>query len=196
MYHYHQNNHHYHHVSGGTLHQQYHHHQDNNNNNNNTTVSDIQGLSERMSKVKCLWKSQFSQKISFLNCFRSEISGKFMPYSTQVHQNHPVASLEAGASDVLSGCDRLFEADHWPETLGKDPNHVFKFPRGKSVILTYLSPFTLLILSFTNWNTNIGSFLRVSGQCSASNSLSQPESTSEAPFSKDASGWFWWTWVL
>ena len=72
----------------------------------------LQGLSERMSKVKCLWKSQFSQKISFLNCFRSEISGKFMPYSIQVHQNHPEASLEAGASDVLSGCDRLFEADH------------------------------------------------------------------------------------
>ena len=75
--------------------------------------SHLQGLSERMSKVKCLWKSQFSQNISFLNCFRSEISGKFMPHSIQVHQNHPKASLEAGASDVLSGCDRLFEADHW-----------------------------------------------------------------------------------
>ena len=84
-----------------------------------------------MSKVKCLWKSQFSQKISFLNCFRSEISGKFIPYSFQVHQNHPKASLEAGASYVLSGCDRLFEADHWPETLSKYPNHVFKFPLGK-----------------------------------------------------------------
>ena len=35
-----------------------------------------------------------------------------MPYSIQVHQNHPEASLEAGAFDVLSGCDRLFEADH------------------------------------------------------------------------------------
>ena len=35
-----------------------------------------------------------------------------MPYSTQVYQDHPEASLEADASDVLSGCDRLFEADH------------------------------------------------------------------------------------
>ena len=34
-----------------------------------------------------------------------------MPYSIQVHQNHPEASLEAGASDVLSGFERLFEAD-------------------------------------------------------------------------------------
>ena len=75
-------------------------------------LNKLQGLSERMSKVKCLSKSQFSQKFSFLNCFRSEISGKFMPYSIQVHQNYPEASLEAGASDVLSGCDRLFEADH------------------------------------------------------------------------------------
>ena len=91
----------------------------------------LQGLSERMSKVKCLWKYQFSQKISFLNCFRSEISGKFMPHSIQVHQNHPKASLEAGASDVLSDCGWLAQADHWPETLSKDPNHVFKFPRGK-----------------------------------------------------------------
>ena len=91
----------------------------------------IQGLSERMSKVKCLWKSQFSQKISFLSCFRSEISGKFMPYSIQVHQNHPVISLEAGASDMLSDCGWLAQADHWPETLSKDPNRVFKFPRGK-----------------------------------------------------------------
>ena len=88
----------------------------------------LQGLSERMSKVKWLWKSQFSQNITFLNCFRSEISGKFMPYSIQVHQNHPEASLEAGASNVLLDCGWLVEANHWPET----PNPVFcKFPRGK-----------------------------------------------------------------
>ena len=91
----------------------------------------IQGLSDRISKVKCLWKSQFSQKIGFLNCFRSEISGKFIPNSIQVHQNHSEASLEAGASNMLSGCDWLAQADHWTETLSKGPNHVFKFPRGK-----------------------------------------------------------------
>ena len=92
----------------------------------------LQGHPERMRKVNCLWKSQFSKKISFLNCFRSEISGKFMPYSIQVHQNHPKASLEAGASNVLLDCGWLVEANHWPETLSKDPNPVFyKFPRGK-----------------------------------------------------------------
>ena len=44
-----------------------------------------------------------------------------MPYSIQVHQNHPEASLEAGAFDVLSGCDRLFEADHWLWNSEKRP---------------------------------------------------------------------------
>ena len=45
-----------------------------------------------------------------------------MAYSIQVHQNHPEASLEAGASYVLSGCDRLFEADHWFWDSEKRPN--------------------------------------------------------------------------
>ena len=67
----------------------------------------IQGLSERVSKVKSLGKSQFSHKLSFLSCFRSEISGKFIPYSIQVHHNHPKTSLEVGASNVLSGSGRL-----------------------------------------------------------------------------------------
>ena len=74
----------------------------------------LQGLSERMSKVKSLWKSQFLQKIIFLSCFRSEISGKFVPYYIQVHHNHPKSSLEVGASIVLSYSSRLLEADHWP----------------------------------------------------------------------------------
>ena len=65
--------------------------------------------------------SIFTKKISFLSCFRSEVSGKFMPYSIQVHQKHPKASLEAGASDVLSGCDRLFEADQWLWDSDKRP---------------------------------------------------------------------------
>ena len=117
----------------------------------------IQGLSERMSKVKCLWKSQFSQKISFLNCFRSEISGKFMPYSIQVHQNHPEASLEAGASNVLLHCGWLVEADQcWPETLSKDPKHVFKFPRGKNskiniFISIHTANFVLYKLKYQFW---------------------------------------------
>ena len=34
-------------------------------------------------------------------------------------------------SGVLSDSGWLAQADHWPETLSKDPNRVFKFPRGK-----------------------------------------------------------------
>ena len=51
-------------------------------------------------------------KLSFLSCFRSETSGKFMPYSIQVHHKYPEASSEASVSDVLSGSERLFEAAH------------------------------------------------------------------------------------
>ena len=73
-----------------------------------------------------------------------------MPYSIQVHQNHPEASLKAGASTVLLDCGWLVEENHCPETLSKDPipNPVFyKFLRGK---VSYINIFTLLILSFTN----------------------------------------------
>ena len=41
----------------------------------------IQGLSERMAKVIYLLKSQFSHKSSFLGCFRSRISDKFIRVS-------------------------------------------------------------------------------------------------------------------
>ena len=86
-------------------------------------TTNIQGLSERMIKVKCLWKSKCSQKFSFLSCFRSETSGKFI----QVHHKYPEASSEAGVSDVLSGSDWQFEAVHWPETLRKGPHsNMFK----------------------------------------------------------------------
>ena len=53
-----------------------------------------------------------------------------MPYSIQVHHKYPQASSEAGFSDVISGSDWQYEAVHWPETLNKDPHHVFKFTRG------------------------------------------------------------------
>ena len=128
-----------------------------------TFCAHIQGHPERMRKVNCLWKSQFSQKNSFLNCFRSEIGGKFMPYSIQVHQNHPEASLEAGASGVLSDSGWLAQADHWPEILSKGPNHVFLSSQGEKIsnINIFISIHTTN-LSFTNWNTNFGSLLRVS----------------------------------
>ena len=73
----------------------------------------IQGHSERMRKVKWLWKSQFLNKLSFLSCFRSGISDKFIPFRIQAHHNHPEASSEAGASNVLSGSGWLLEANHW-----------------------------------------------------------------------------------
>ena len=54
-----------------------------------------------------------------------------MPYSIQVYENHPEASLEAGASDVLSGCDRLLRPTTDFETLRKDPKLVFQFVNDK-----------------------------------------------------------------
>ena len=113
-----------------------------------------------MSKVKCLWKSQFSQKISFLNCFRSEISGKFMPYSIQVHQNHPVASLEAGASDVLSDCDRLFEADHWIWDSEKTPNWRFSEWKIELAVWTKIQMFILLIIPLMKLKHMVGVFVQ------------------------------------
>ena len=54
-----------------------------------------------------------------------------MPYSIQVHQNHPEASLEAGASDVLSDCDRLLKPTTDFETLRKEPKLLFQFVKDK-----------------------------------------------------------------
>ena len=77
----------------------------------------LQGVSERMLKVKCLTDLNFYKQISFPSCFRSETRGKFMPYSIQVHHKYPEASLEAGVSDVLSGSERLFETPNWRFSL-------------------------------------------------------------------------------
>ena len=79
-----------------------------------------------MSKVKSLGKSQFSHKLSFLSCFRSEISGKFIPYSIQVHHNYLKASLEVGTSNVLSGSGKLLEANQWPWDAEQRPPPCFK----------------------------------------------------------------------
>ena len=92
----------------------------------------IQGLSERMSKVKSLWKSQFSQNLGFLSCFRPEISGKFIPHRIQVHHNHPEASSEAGGSNGLSGTGRLLEADHWLWDSEKRPKMIVSVCEGQN----------------------------------------------------------------
>ena len=70
-------------------------------------LNNVQGLSENVCE-----KLNFYKKNSFLSCFGSEISDKFMPWSIQVHHNHPEATSEAGASNVLSVYGRLLEADH------------------------------------------------------------------------------------
>ena len=57
----------------------------------------------------------------FVKSFSSEISGKFMPYSIQVHHNYHEASSEAGAFNVLSVHGRLLEADHWLQDSEKRP---------------------------------------------------------------------------
>ena len=64
-------------------------------------------------KSKMFLKTSIFTKNCFLSCFRSEISDKFMPYSIQVHDDHPEASSEAEAAlNVLSVYGRLFEAKH------------------------------------------------------------------------------------
>ena len=73
----------------------------------------LQGLSERLAKVICLLRSQFSHKLSFLSCFRSRISDKFIPFSIQIHHDQPKASKKVCASNVLSGPGRLLQANHW-----------------------------------------------------------------------------------
>ena len=56
-----------------------------------------------------------------------------MPYSLQAHHKYPEASSEAGISDVLSGSERLFEADHWiwDSELRKDSKLVFQFVKDR-----------------------------------------------------------------
>ena len=54
-----------------------------------------------------------------------------MLWSIQVHQNHPKASLEAGASNVLSGSGRLSQVTTASSPLSKDPHCLFELVRGK-----------------------------------------------------------------
>ena len=100
--------------------------------NKQEIISSIQGLSERMSKVKSLWKSQFSQNLNFLSCFRPEISGKFIHHRIQVHHNHAEASSEAGDSNGLSGTGRLLEADHWLWDSEKRPKMIVLVCEGQN----------------------------------------------------------------
>ena len=100
-------------------------------------IRDIQGLLKRMAKVICLVKSQFSHKLSFLCCFRSRISDKFIPFSIQVQHDQPKASKKVCASNVLSGPGRLLQANHCTDsdTLSKDPNWVFQFVKDKIIVV-------------------------------------------------------------
>ena len=55
-----------------------------------------------------------------------------MPYNIQFTTNTPKAFSEAGVSDVLSGSERLFEADHWIWDSEKTPNwRLWKFVKDR-----------------------------------------------------------------
>ena len=57
-----------------------------------TAHANLQGLSERMSKVKRLWKSQFSQKISFSAVLGQKLAANLCPTaskSTRITPRHP-----------------------------------------------------------------------------------------------------------
>ena len=54
-----------------------------------------------------------------------EYCDNFMFPRFQVCQSHPVAIIEAGPSNVISGTDWLLEATTDPETLSKDPKWAF-----------------------------------------------------------------------
>ena len=61
---------------------------------------DIQGHPERVAKVNKLWKSQFSTKLSFLNCSWKKSSDKLLPHFIQISQKCFEASLKGCASNV------------------------------------------------------------------------------------------------
>ena len=114
-----------------------------------------------------------------------------MPYSIQVHHKYPEASSEAGVPYVLSGSDWQFEAIHWPETLNKDPHQVFNFIRG---LISNMNIFIFVHTAnsiFHKLKRQFGVFSESQIQWSASNSLSEPENTSETPASEDALGYLW-----
>ena len=152
---------------------------------------DIQGHPERMSKVKTLWKSQFSPKLSFLSCFRCRISDKFVPYSIQVYHNHPKASKEDCSSNVLSGSVGCRSPTNERSPLRKDPNCVFQLVRSRissmnEFIFFYTANFAPYKPKHKFWV--FAQSLRVR---SRPQSLPKPESTLEAQSSLDALGWWW-----
>ena len=69
--------------------------------------------------------------MGFLSCFMSTISDRFIPYNIQVHHNHPVASIQAYASNILSGSVGCFRPTTDSETLRKYHKWVFCFVRSE-----------------------------------------------------------------
>ena len=126
-----------------------------------SNLQDIQGHSERMSKVKCE-NLNFHKKSVFSTVFGQKLAANLCPTaskSTRITPWYPWKLAPLICFQTVVGWLR--------QTIdlrlsAKTPTVCLSFQGGKSAILTYLAPFTLLILSFTNWNTNFGSFLRVS----------------------------------
>ena len=68
-----------------------------------------------------------------------------MPYSIQVHHKYPEAFSEAGVSDVLSGSERLFEADHWIWDSEKTSNWRLSLWKIELAVWTKMQMFILLL---------------------------------------------------
>ena len=69
--------------------------------------------------------TNFHKQVGFSAVLGHEYCDNFMFPRFQVCQSHPVAIIEAGPSNVISGTDWLLEATTDPETLSKDPKWAF-----------------------------------------------------------------------
>ena len=81
-----------------------------------------------------------------------------------------------------------------PETLSKDPHHVFKFTRGKFSsmnIFIFIQTADVVLHKLKYPFRAFSQSLKVNGRPQA-----ETESTLEAPTSEDAKGSLWWTWML
>ena len=96
-----------------------------------------------------------TKKTVFSPVLGQKIVANLPPHSIQVHQNHPKASSEVGASNVLSVSDF--------ETLRKDSGWVFQFLKAKISSLNgdeYVHTVNFPLVNLKRW---WGSLLRVSG---------------------------------
>ena len=100
--------------------------------------------------------------------------------------------------NVLLDCGWLVEANHWPETLSKDPNPVFcRFPRGKVsniniFISIHTANFVLYKLKHQFWV--FCQSLKVIGR--PQTAYHNQKAHQRRQLLRMPWGWFWWTWML